>query len=71
MSKPKPWYINEYDCDCGNSWTGEWSCCCDEECGKCGKDVSPTDSEWVGDGREEDYDWTTDEGNPERERHAF
>lgn len=31
------WYLNHYRCgDCGARWSNEWSCCCDDECDRCG-----------------------------------
>jgi hypothetical protein len=37
-------YRNIYECPCGNSWEDVWDCGCDDECGECGKDISPSDS---------------------------
>jgi hypothetical protein len=37
--------LNVYECDCGNSWEDTWDCGCDDECGECGADVSPSSSE--------------------------
>lgn len=39
---------NHYRCECGAEWDDEWSCQCDDECGECGKDYSPFESEWLG-----------------------
>ena len=41
------WFRNFYHCgDCGTSWEDEWSCCCDDECPKCGSsDWLPYESE--------------------------
>ena len=41
------WFLNFYRCDrCGQTWTDEWSCMCDDECPECGaRDMSPFDSE--------------------------
>lgn len=41
------WYLNHYRCgDCGAHWSNEWSCCCDDECDRCGsRDWSPYRSE--------------------------
>lgn len=39
---------NDYRCECGEEWDGVWSCQCDDECGICGKDISPDESEWIG-----------------------
>lgn len=37
------WFLNHYRCgDCGEKWSDEWSCCCDDECDRCGsRDWSP------------------------------
>ena len=41
------WFLNHYECyRCGEHWTDEWSCQCDDECPCCGAgDSSPFDSE--------------------------
>lgn len=39
---------NQYECECGETWTDEWSCQCDDECPSCGKDISPISSRWIG-----------------------
>jgi hypothetical protein len=41
------WYRNHYHCgDCGADWEDEWSCCCDDECPRCGSgDWSAVESE--------------------------
>lgn len=39
------WFLNHYECPCGHTWSDEWSCMCDDECGECGTTCSPTDSE--------------------------
>lgn len=36
----QPIYTNYYG-HCGVKWTDEWSCACDDECPKCGHDISP------------------------------
>lgn len=36
-------FVNQFD-HCGTSYEDTWSCACDAECPKCGKDVSPFDS---------------------------
>lgn len=41
-------WLNYYRCECGNEWDSAWSCQCDEECGECGKDYSPYNSDWLG-----------------------
>jgi hypothetical protein len=37
------WFQNFYECDrCGDDWTDEWSCMCDDECPHCGaRDMTP------------------------------
>lgn len=53
MSSPKPidhedgdpWFINYYDCPCGEQWSDEWSATCDDDCPKCGTTCSPSESE--------------------------
>jgi hypothetical protein len=44
---PSVW-CNNYTCECGESWSDEWSCQCDDECAKCGSSMNPHDSEWIG-----------------------
>lgn len=41
------WFLNYYSCErCGENWTDEWSCTCDDECPHCGsRDHSPEDTE--------------------------
>jgi hypothetical protein len=41
------WYLNHYRCGgCGARWSNEWSCCCDDECDRCGsRNWSPFESE--------------------------
>lgn len=41
-------WLNHYACGCGHEWSDDWSCQCDDECGQCGKDSSPHDSDWLG-----------------------
>jgi len=40
-------FRNHYKCPrCGEEWTDEWSCACNDECSQCGmKDIMPTQSE--------------------------
>jgi hypothetical protein len=36
---------NTYRCDtCGEQWKDDWSCGCDDECPRCGIDISPVNS---------------------------
>jgi predicted nucleic acid-binding Zn-ribbon protein len=41
------WFANHYTCDrCGETWTDEWSCMCDDDCPHCGaRHMSPDDSD--------------------------
>lgn len=41
------WSLNHHECyRCGEHWTDEWSCQCDDECPYCGAgDSSPIESE--------------------------
>jgi hypothetical protein len=41
------WFLNHYTCDrCGEDWTDEWSCMCDDDCPECGaRHMSPHDSD--------------------------
>lgn len=39
-------YLSTFRCDdCGETWTDQWSCACDDECPSCGKDFSPDETE--------------------------
>ena len=40
----QPAFRNTYECSCGETWTDEWSCACDDECPSCGAVVSPSKS---------------------------
>lgn len=45
LGLPEPRWLNHYHCvSCNEDWDDEWSCQCDDECGKCGADISPHDS---------------------------
>jgi hypothetical protein len=35
------WYRKHHKCVCGEEWEDEWSCLCDDECPRCGKDIEP------------------------------
>ena len=41
------WFANHYKCDrCGQEWTDEWSCMCDDDCPHCGfRHMTPYDSD--------------------------
>jgi predicted nucleic acid-binding Zn-ribbon protein len=41
------WFLNYYTCArCGEDWTDEWSCMCDDDCPHCGaRHMSPDDSD--------------------------
>ena len=39
-------FLNTYECDdCDTAWEDRWSCACDDDCPKCGADISPTCSD--------------------------
>lgn len=40
-----PWLEVTYECDCGEVWTDEWSCACDDRCPSCGSTVGAL--EWL------------------------
>lgn len=41
-------FLNHYRCDpCDVDWSDEWSCQCDDECLKCGRDYTPVESEEI------------------------
>ena len=46
---PGQQYINYYRCPYdGTEWADVWSCCCNDQCPKCGtKDIEPYKSEEV------------------------
>ena len=35
-------YLNHYQCECGEAWTDQWSCACDDRCPDCDAPISPT-----------------------------
>lgn len=39
------WLENHYSCDCGEEWSDQWACACDDDCPACGVTCSPTDSD--------------------------
>ena len=41
------WFRNHYECArCGQEWTDEWSCTCDDDCPHCGaRHMSPYESD--------------------------
>ena len=41
-------FQNEYECNCGQCWSQDWSCGCDDTCPACGMDCAPADTTWVG-----------------------
>jgi hypothetical protein len=43
------WQINFYKCECGEAWSDEWSCGCDDDCPACGAACSPYECEDVSD----------------------
>jgi hypothetical protein len=39
------WFENSYDCSvCGETWTDEWSCMCNDRCPECNIETEPTSS---------------------------
>jgi hypothetical protein len=39
------WFRNEYACEqCGNEWTDEWSCMCNDRCPECRTENEPLES---------------------------
>lgn len=37
------WFEKSYDCSrCGNTWTDEWSCTCNDRCPQCDAETEPT-----------------------------
>lgn len=42
-----PRFTNRYECPrCGYTWSDEWDCACDDDCGECGlRHISPVESE--------------------------
>ena len=45
--EPEKQYTNYYECPCGNSWSGIWSCSCNDKCPKCNLEIEPMGSEEV------------------------
>lgn len=39
-----PWFNNHYR-HCGVEWTMEWDATCDDDCPKCGHDITPYKSD--------------------------
>lgn len=39
-----PWYENHYTCSCGQQWTDEWDCQCNDRCPECNKEIEPEKS---------------------------
>lgn len=48
------WFLNYYQCPCGNTWSDEWSCTCDDECSECGLSISPDESDDLSDDEPEE-----------------
>jgi predicted nucleic acid-binding Zn-ribbon protein len=46
---PEHRFLNHYRCEeCGEEWTDEWSCQCDDSCPECGaRDMSPYQSDEI------------------------
>lgn len=38
------WYRNFYRCPCGEEWTDEWDCTCNDRCPKCNAEIEPYES---------------------------
>ena len=34
--------LNHYQCECGQVWTGQWSCACDDRCPACNAATAPS-----------------------------
>lgn len=39
---------NFYKCSCGESWSDDWDCACDDRCPKCNTSISPHTSSETG-----------------------
>jgi predicted nucleic acid-binding Zn-ribbon protein len=40
------WFFNHFQCvHCGSEWADEWSCMCDDDCPRCGLNLSPYTSD--------------------------
>lgn len=37
-------YTNYYECDCGESWSDNWSCTCNDKCPSCNAEIEPWQS---------------------------
>lgn len=44
--EPEQWWLNKYE-HCGQQWEGQWSCCCNDDCPVCGKEIEPYESEEI------------------------
>ena len=40
-------HVNHYECVCGETWTDQWSCQCNDECPVCGREIEPHSSDYV------------------------
>ena len=38
-------FRNDYECSCGETWSDEWSCMCNDRCPKCNKEIEPSQSQ--------------------------
>lgn len=47
-------FMNYYHCPCGEEWTDEWSCTCDDRCPSCNTSCSPVESEKIGEDEDDD-----------------
>lgn len=48
------WLIVSYECECGEEWSDEWSCACDDECPSCGATIEAKGYEDISHGRAAD-----------------
>ena len=42
-------HVNHYECVCGETWTDQWSCQCNDECPACGREIEPHSSDYIED----------------------
>ncbi len=40
-------YENHYRCDCGEEWSDEWTCMCNDRCPSCNAEIEPYDSDEI------------------------
>lgn len=39
------WFRKSYTCPCGEEWSDEWSCLCNDKCPSCNKEIEPDEDE--------------------------